>query len=82
MVVKTITVTENAYERLKSQKHSEESFSEVILRVVPKKATAADWLGICPGTEEELQADLKALKERRLEVSKEFERRRSKFLSG
>lgn len=75
MVVKTLTITEEAYGRLKMQKHGEESFSEVIIRVVPKKATAADWLGICPGTEEELQADLKVLKKRRIEMSKEIDER-------
>lgn len=37
MVVKTITVTKNAYEALKSVKTGNESFSEAILRISRKK---------------------------------------------
>lgn len=80
MVVKTITVTQDAYETLKRAKHADESFSEVILRVVPRKATAADWFGICPGTEQELKKELRELKKRREAVSKEFKKRRAKYV--
>ena len=37
MAVKTITVTENAYEALKAMKEPRESFSDTILRVAKKK---------------------------------------------
>lgn len=37
MVVKTITVTENAYEAIKSLKLPRESFSETILRIAKRK---------------------------------------------
>ncbi len=41
--MKTVTFSEEAYERLKSWKDSgRESFSSVVLRVVPKRGTAAD----------------------------------------
>jgi len=41
--MKTITLTDEAYERLKSWKtESSESFSKVVLKVIPKKGTAAD----------------------------------------
>lgn len=41
--MKTVTFSEEAYERLKSWKDSSrESFSSVVLRVVPKRGTAAD----------------------------------------
>jgi len=41
--MKTISLTEEAYERLKSWKSPElDSFSKVVLEVIPKKGTAAD----------------------------------------
>lgn len=40
--MKTITLTDEAYERLKAWKDGSDSFSAVVLRVVPKRGTAAD----------------------------------------
>ncbi len=41
--MKTITLTEEAYQRLKSWKSNpSESFSKVVLKAVPKRGTAAD----------------------------------------
>lgn len=41
--MKTITLTEEAYERLKAWKDSpKESFSQVVLKSVPKRGTAGD----------------------------------------
>lgn len=41
--MKTVTFSDEAYDRLKSWKDSgRESFSSVVLRVVPKRGTAAD----------------------------------------
>jgi len=41
--MKTISLTDEAYERLKSWKTPEwDSFSKVVLEVIPKKGTAAD----------------------------------------
>ena len=43
--MKTITLTEEAYGRLKDWKENErDSFSNVVLRVVPKRGTLADLL--------------------------------------
>lgn len=58
--MKTITLTEEAYERIASLKTSpKDSFSKVILRVVPKRGTAAQMLaGIArlpPLTDEQAQ---------------------------
>lgn len=42
-VMKTITLSEEAYQRLKSWKTaSSESFSKVVLKTVPKRGTAGD----------------------------------------
>ncbi len=45
MVVKTITVTEDAYRRLKARKIGDESFSDVILRIT-KRRPLADFFGV------------------------------------
>jgi predicted CopG family antitoxin len=43
--MKTITLTDEAYERLKDWKeNARDSFSSVVLRVVPKRGTIADML--------------------------------------
>jgi predicted CopG family antitoxin len=43
--MKTITLTDEAYQRLKDWKQNErDSFSNVVLRVVPKRGTLADML--------------------------------------
>lgn len=40
--MKTITLSDAAYERLKAWKDGRDSFSEVVLRVVPKRGTFGD----------------------------------------
>ena len=45
MAVKTITITESAYRRLKSRKLGDESFSDVILRLT-KRRPLSDFVGI------------------------------------
>lgn len=45
--MKTITLSDAAYERLLEWKHHpKETFSQVVLSVVPKRGTAADLLNI------------------------------------
>jgi len=53
MATKTISITEEAYERLKSRKSENESFSEVINRMTNKRPLS-DFLGIL----NEKEADL------------------------
>lgn len=40
--MKTITLTDEAYERLKAWKAGNDSFSRVVLRTVPKRGTFGD----------------------------------------
>ena len=40
--MKTITLSEEAYERLKAWKIGEDSFSQVVIRMVPKRGTFGD----------------------------------------
>jgi predicted CopG family antitoxin len=44
MSTKTITITEEAYERLKSRKSENQSFSEVILQNIPSKRKLSEIL--------------------------------------
>jgi predicted CopG family antitoxin len=45
MATKTISITEDAYERLARQKNALESFSDVILRIT-KRAKLSDFAGV------------------------------------
>lgn len=45
MVTKTITVTEEAYNTLKSDKEKDESFSQLILRTHKKKGDISEFIG-------------------------------------
>jgi predicted CopG family antitoxin len=64
--MKTITLTDEAYERLKDWKeNAKDSFSSVVLRIVPKRGTVADLLDsfkqLPPLTDEQAQAMEKAI---------------------
>lgn len=82
MTVKTITITQQAYEQLKGRKMPSESFSEVILRTIPKTLTANDLFGLCPGTEDEAKAEIAQIKKRRKEMSKELDERIKRVSTG
>ncbi len=72
MVVKTITVTEEAYHRLKSRKTADESFSDVIIRLT-KRPPLSDFVGVLsPRTAD---AMWKAIEEDRARRRKVDERR-------
>lgn len=58
MAVKTITVTEDAYEAIKRLKQGDESFSDLFLRISSKSITINDLAGILkhtPGEAEEFR---------------------------
>ena len=52
MATKTISITEEAYERLSVKKHEKESFSEVITRIT-NKVNILDFAGILNKNESE-----------------------------
>jgi predicted CopG family antitoxin len=65
MAVKTITVTEDAYEALKARKASNESFSEAILRVTKRKPLSAFFGALSEKTGERLEAAVREARKRR-----------------
>lgn len=76
MSTKCITITTEAYERLKARKDSKESFSEVINKLTGK-SSFFDLIGILSEKEaEELESNIKNLRKR---LNKEFEKRLKKY---
>jgi len=52
---KNITITEDAYERLKALKREDESFSELVVRLT-ESADRMEFAGSCPGLSEHVEA--------------------------
>ena len=70
MSVKTITITEEAYRRLRSRKTGAESFSDVILRLT-KRRPLSDFVGILsPDSAEAIRTAIEADRELRAKVDK------------
>lgn len=59
MSTKTISITEEAYERLKARKEHNESFSDVIVKIT-KKGNLMDFAGMLTGEEaDEIEKNIK-----------------------
>ncbi len=76
-MVKTITVTDDAYEMLRKMKSGDESFSEVIKRIAKPRVNLRDYFGILP--KEDIKGARKSLKERRKRISKSIEARKNVY---
>ena len=80
MVVKTLTITEKAYESLKKLKFSDESFSEVILRISKEKRGAiSKFFGILKMSEKEAEEWQQKVRQRKKNIDLEFKKRQDKF---
>lgn len=78
MAVKTITVTEDAYESMKRLKRVDESFSELFLRLSgEKRSTGRSIYGILKGVDTEKL--LKASADFRKRANRDMERRKRVF---
>jgi len=73
---KTIKVSEEAYEILASHKRPEESFTEVIKRVLGgRKKSIMDYWGAWEGTDEEFERIFREIDEMWREAGKHMEER-------
>ena len=65
MTVKTITVSEEAYEAFKSLKSSNESFSDLMMRVA-KRRPLSDFFGILsPETADRMEKTIRKMRDKR-----------------
>jgi len=76
MVTKTITVTEEAYQTIKSMKKENESFSQLFIRMKKNDNDISKFFGILKGDVNKLKAELKKERE---EFSKSMSRRKNVF---
>ncbi|MBI2580290.1 antitoxin VapB family protein [Candidatus Woesearchaeota archaeon] len=65
MATKTITVTENAYEAVKSLKERSESFSELFLRITKRKPLSSFFGVLGKESGEKLELAVKELRKKR-----------------
>ncbi|MBI2176605.1 antitoxin VapB family protein [Candidatus Woesearchaeota archaeon] len=76
MVTKTITVTKDAYERLKALKRPEESFSEEIKRITGGKQDIMRFAGALSYLSDEETEEIKSgIRQMRARASKQFRER-------
>ncbi len=76
MSTRTISITEDAYERLKAKKEPRESFSDVIVRIT-KKGRLTDFAGIL--TDKEADDIEKSIRESRNRSRERMERIRKRL---
>ena len=80
MVIKSLTITEEAYNMLKRLKHGDESFSEVIIRTSKNKIGAtSEFLGALKITNEDNEKWKRNIKESRKAIESDFINRSKKF---
>ena len=78
MTIKSLTITENAYDALKALKYGDESFSEAILRFSSeKRGKAAKFFGALKGTD--ITGLRETIKNRRAEIERECAERAKRF---
>ncbi len=82
MTIKSLTITEDAYESLKRYKHGDESFSEVILRMTEKRIEhVKKYFGALKKSGPDAEEWIRAIKKRRQEVTREAEKK-TKYLKS
>jgi predicted CopG family antitoxin len=80
MAIKSLTITEDAYDALKAMKYGDESFSDVILRLSKEKVGAvAKFFGIWKDKPEVVKEIRQRISERRALIDKEFAERQKRF---
>ncbi|MEK6857400.1 MAG: antitoxin VapB family protein [Nanoarchaeota archaeon] len=73
MVIKSLTITENAYDVLSRLKHGNESFSDVIIRIGDEKSVDLEkYFGILKGGEKKAEELISTIKKRRIEFEEDY----------
>ena len=80
MAIKSLTITESAYDVLKRLKYGDESFSDAIIRIGQEKTVdVKKYFGILKGGEIKARKLIGDIKKRRIEFDKSFEKKLSKL---
>ncbi len=80
MTIKSLTITEEAYNALKRQKYTNESFSKTVIRLTKNKPlNVSKYLGSLKISEKEADDWKKEIRKRRSEISAEFSKKEQKF---
>lgn len=80
MAIKSLTITEDAYDTLKRMKYGEESFSEVILRIGKGNASVLDkYFGALQGTEKDTENWKRRIREERKKADIEFSQKQKRI---
>lgn len=75
MPFKTITITEDAYTAIKRLKANDESFSELFLRISPKRVTATSMLGSWNISDKEFETIKLDIRKNRESLNRDLEKR-------
>ena len=79
MGVKTISVTDTAYNLLQSMKSEDEDVSEAIIRLVKKKSSLVECAGLWSDIDEEIEEIEEGMKEMRESLNLSLKERNSKI---
>ena len=81
MVIKSLTITEEAYNVLKSIKHGDESFSKAIIRIGKRVPVNIEkYIGIIKRSDDEVKEWKSEIKSRRKEIDFEFKEKGKKHM--
>lgn len=80
MVIKSLTITEDAYDALKAMKHENESFSDTVIRITRNRVLVVERMfGALKMSEKEANELVKNIKKRREESDREYRKRRERL---
>lgn len=80
MVIKSLTITEDAYDALKAMKRGDESFSDTVIRITRNRALVVERMfGALKMSEKEADELVKNIKKRREESDREYRKRRERL---
>ncbi|HLC65067.1 MAG TPA: antitoxin VapB family protein [Candidatus Nanoarchaeia archaeon] len=83
MAVKTLTITEDAYNKIRYLKHGDESFSELFTRIAEEKMNVAGrFFGMADLSHKEAMEWRESLRKYKREFTASFEKKQRKIKRG